>query len=125
MFTERDAKIALQQFAINRGNERAILLEKMMRKGTLHFSSKTYQNTGSSGIDSTRWHKYLGKYFNKGYVVDSYDNVVFNNVMEFLIFLSDYIDFKKGEYECWYSLSKDKQEEYRRQINNIKNRFVQ
>lgn len=137
MFIENDAKEALLAFA-KIDKEKAKLLEKIMRLETAHFKSKQYQLTGSAGMESGAWGKYLGKYFPNGYqVITMADNqpklrgkkyvqfIKWDNVFDFLTFLSDYIDRKKGDYACWNSLNESRKAIYRDHINSIKNRIIQ
>ena len=132
MFTENDAKEALQRFAL-KDKDRAQLLEKMFRCESNHFKSLQFQKTGSAGMEAGLWGKYLAKYFPNGYeTITLEDNktkkdaqfVLWDNIDNFLEFLSDYINRKKGDYACWNSLNEKRKLEYRKTINRIINRFV-
>lgn len=134
MFTDKNAQDALLNFA-KKDKARAQLLERMLRLETAHFKSKQYQLTGSAGMEDGKWN--LKTYFPNGYkTVTMNDNhpaergqtvvkfIVWDNVGNFLQFLSDYIDRNNGNFARWNSLNLDRQLKYKAEVNSVKNRFV-
>ena len=137
IFTEADAKLALLRIAKEKGKERAVLLEKMMRIETNHFTSKQYQLTGSAGMEDGLWGKQVKKYFPNGYATVMFrDNhptergttkplpfIVWNSVYDFCRFLSDYIDHYNGNYARWNGTAVAKQQKYQQLVSTVKSRF--
>ena len=137
VFTESDAQEALQRIAKEKGKDRAVLLEKMLRHETSHFTSKQYLATGSAGMEDGAWGKVVRPYFPNGYrTVFFKDNhpeargtskplpfIVWNSVYNFCRFLSDYIDRYGGNYARWNSTSTARQATYRQLVNAVRSRF--
>ena len=136
MFSEIQAKKALLDFA-KIDKPRAKLLEKMMRLETAHFTSKQFLLTGSAGMESGAWGSTVNKYFPNGYnTIPMNDNnpklrgktqvsfIVWDDIFDFLEFLSDYIDRHNGDYARWNSTNLARKTLYKLKVNSVKNRFV-
>jgi len=50
--------------------------------------------------------------------------IKWNNVYDFCVYLSDYIDRHKGNYARWNAISKERQVAYQIKVDKIKNRFI-
>jgi len=133
VFTEKDAKKALIELAAIKGKERAQLIERILRWETGHFKSQQYKLTGSAGMEAGDW-KNLDE--SKMKTIKMADNhpekvkekmrtfLVWDNVLSFCLYLSDYIDRYNGNYARWNSTSEVQQSRYRKSINSVKTRFI-
>lgn len=128
MFTEQNAYDAIIKLAKLKGNIRAALIERMMREETAHFTSGQYVKTGSAGMERGAWPNissrvsYVKMRDNQdGRLVDF---IVWGEVYDFCIYLSDYIDRNGGNYARWNSTNYSRQQSYANRINQIKNRWI-
>lgn len=129
-FTPLNAKNALQQIAINKGVQRAKLIEKIFRLETNHFKSLQYKKTGSAGMEDGKWFDLKkGTYT----TIEMDDNsptrgvvkfIRWNNVYDAMEYLSDYIDRHNGNFARWNSTNTTKQQKYSSIVNSIKNQYV-
>ena len=132
MFTRIDAETALKEIQILKGTERAKLIEKIIRLETNHFSSKQYALSGSAGMEQGAWHGIDESKFSTFQMKDNHLTgakqmrtfIKWNSVLDFCIYLSDYIDRHKGNYARWNSMMPERQEAYRLKVNSIKARIV-
>jgi len=132
MFTEADAKEAILKLAQIKGVERAKLIEKMLRLETRHFRSLQYKMSGSAGMEEGSW-KNLPK--NSYTTFQMKDNplkadkqmrtfIKWNNVYDFCVYLSDYIDRHDGNHLRWNAISAERQAMYKKHLEGIRNRFI-
>lgn len=128
MFTEQDAYDAIIKLAKLKGNIRAALIERMFREETAHFTSGQYVKTGSAGMERGAWPNIPN---NVSYVKmrDNKDKrlvdfIVWNNVYDFVLYLSDYIDRNGGNFARWNSTNPSRQRNYASRVNQIKNRWI-
>jgi hypothetical protein len=132
MFTEKEAKDAIIKIAELQGIEKARLIEKMLRLETAHFKSKQYQITGSAGMEKGKWanldeSKLTYIQMNDNHLTGAAKLRTFikwNNVLDFCLYLSDYIDRHEGNFARWNSVLQSKQKVYRKRVDEIKARFV-
>ena len=94
-FTVQNAKDAILKLEKVKGSKRAALIERMARLETAHFTSGQYKRTGSAGMDKGKWPGISSKvsYYRAR---DNQDNrlvdfIIWDNVYDFMIYLSDYI----------------------------------
>lgn len=132
MFTEKDAKDAIIKLSKVKGNDRAALIERMFRLETGgkggHFTSGQYRQTGSAGMERGKW---PGISSNVSYVKmrDNHDGrlvdfIVWENVYDFCIYLSNYIDRHNGDWARWNSRNAQRKNEYKRKVKSVKNRWI-
>jgi len=133
MFTEKDAEKALKELATFKGKERAQLIERIFRWETRHFKSKQFQICGSPGMELGDW-KELDE--SKFRTIDMPDNhpdkvtklmrtfIIWPDILDFCVFLSNYIDRYNGNYARWNTTNSAKQVLYRQAIDSVKNRFI-
>jgi len=132
MFTRIDAETALKEIQILKGTERAKLIEKILRLETNHFRSKQYALSGSAGMEMGAWHGIDESKFSTFQMKDNHLTgakqmrtfIKWNSVLDFCIYLSDYIDRHKGNYARWNSMMIPRQEAYRVKIDSIINRII-
>ena len=130
MFTEENAKEAINALKQVKGIDRAKLVEQMLRIETDNFKSKQYKLTGSAGMEDGKWRlKHLLPYFPGGKykTITIQDNhrkgryvkfIVWNSVKDFVFFLSDYID--RNGAQRWNPVNPD----YLAEVQKIKTLFV-
>lgn len=132
MFTEKDAEKALIEFMALKGKERAKLIERMFRLETRHFKSTQFQVCGSPGMEDGNWSGLDESKFEKVKMKDNHLTgekqmrtfIKWHNILDFCVYLSDYIDRHKGNYGRWNSMNAEKQAKYMRVVGTIKNRFI-
>ena len=123
---------ALREIEKIKGKERAILLEKIARCETAHFTSKQWKLTKSFGMEQGKWAN-LDESKMKTIVMN--DNIltgakksrvflVWDNVLDFCLYFSDYIDRHKGNYARWNRTTEDGQKKYRDKIEQIRNKII-
>lgn len=132
MFTSKDAQNAILALKDIKGVERARLIEKILRLETAHFRSKQYQLSGSAGMEAGNWKDLDPKSYTTFQMNDNHLTgekklrtfIKWNNVLDFCIYLSDYIDRHGGNYARWNSTNPERQDKYINKVNSIKARFV-
>lgn len=132
MFTKEDGEKALLEIQKLKGTERAKLLEKIIRLETRHFKSKQYALSGSAGMEMGAWHGIDESKFSTFQMKDNHLTgekqmrtfIKWNSVLDFLLYLSDYIDRHKGNYARWNSMKPERQELYRKNLEGIINRTI-
>jgi hypothetical protein len=132
MFTRLEGENALLEIQKLKGTERAKLLEKIIRLETNHFRSKQYALSGSAGMEMGAWHGIDESKFSTFQMKDNHLTgakqmrtfIKWNNVLDFLLYLSDYIDRHKGNYARWNSMMPERQEAYRVKLKGIVNRTI-
>jgi hypothetical protein len=128
MFTESQAKDAILRLAKSKGIDRAALIERMFRHETGHFTSGQYKKTGSAGMEVGKW---PGIPNNISFVTmrDNHDNrmakfIVWNDVYDFCIYLSDYIDRHGGNWSRWNSTKVSTQKAYINKVAKVRSRWI-
>lgn len=132
MFTAEHAKEAILKLEKLKGRDRARLVERLLRLETAHFKSKQYQLTGSAGMEYGKWENLDEDSFEKIQMKDNHLKgekqmrtfIKWKSVYDFCIYLSDYIDRHNGNYARWNSLNPERQKNYIKKADAIKNRFV-
>ena len=132
MFTEQDGIQALQELEKLKGYDRAKLIEKILRLETNHFKSKQYALSGSAGMEMGNWvgideTKFTTFKMNDNHLTGAKKVRTFikwNNVLDFCLYLSDYIDRYKGNYARWNSMNLERQAMYRTKVASITNRII-
>lgn len=133
MFSETDAKEALIKLMSIKGKERAQLIEKIFRWETAHFRSKQFQYCGSPGMEDGDWKDLDESTMKKIVMKDNHPEkvkiddrvfLVWNNILDFCLYLSDYIDRYNGNYARWNSRNLDQQERYRKCIKSVLPKFT-
>jgi hypothetical protein len=132
MYTSKDAEISLLELKKLKGTEKAQLIEKILRLETNHFRSKQYAISGSAGMEMGAWQGIDETKFSTFQMKDNHLTgekqmrtfIKWNSVLDFCLYLSDYIDRYKGNYARWNSMNTERQEAYRIKINSIKARIV-
>src|SRR6478752_8055182 len=101
MFTERDAEKALVELAAIKGKDRAQLIERMFRLETNHFKSRQFALCGSCGMENGKWPDLKPGTYSTIEMNDNHPEKVsvlkrvfikWNNILDFCLYLSDYID---------------------------------
>lgn len=130
MFTINDARVAVLRIAQVKGKTRAALIERMFRLETAHFESRQYALTGSAGMERGKWSR-AGMPSNISYIKmrDNHtqklvDFIVWPNVYDFCLYLSNYIDRYNGNWARWNSTKAAAQHDYRIKVKNIRNRWI-
>jgi hypothetical protein len=127
MFTKEDAINGLKRLAKSHPHNVKIC-EKIFRLETAHFTSEQYKNCGSAGMEVGKWANlpvYKGVYTTRENGTGIYKSfIIWLDVYQFLVYLSDYIDRHNGNYARWYSTNVFKQIYYRTILAKIKNRIV-
>jgi len=132
MFTKLDGETALLEIQKLKGTERAKLLERMMRLETNHFKSKQYTISGSAGMEMGAWQGIDETKFTTFLMKDNHLTgakqmrtfIKWNSVLDFLLYLSDYIDRHKGNYARWNSMMPERQQAYKLKLDSIINRTI-
>ena len=132
MFTSKDAEISLLEIKKLKGIEKAQLIEKILRLETNHFRSKQYAISGSAGMEMGAWKGIDESKFSTFQMKDNHLTgekqmrtfIKWNSVLDFCLYLSDYIDRYNGNYARWNSMNLERQESYRVKVNSIKARIV-
>lgn len=133
MFTIQDAEKALRELAELKGKERAQLIERILRWETNHFKSKQYKLTGSAGMEDGKWVGLKQGSYTTIQMLDNHPHKVtnpmrtfikWNNVLDFCLYLSDYIDRHKGNFGRWNSTNEAKQQVYVKCVNSVRNRII-
>jgi hypothetical protein len=132
MFTSKDAEISLLEVKKLKGTEKAQLIEKILRLETNHFRSKQYAISGSAGMEMGAWKGIDESKFSTFQMKDNHLTgekqmrtfIKWNSVLDFCLYLSDYIDRYNGNYARWNSMNLERQESYRVKVNSIKARIV-
>lgn len=127
MFTEADAKEAIQEVTKKYGTATAQTVEKMMRLETAHFTSMQYRLTGTAGMEIGKWGKSVpnaGTVQMKEGGTGIKKTFLVWNPKNFALFLADYITRYNGNFARWNSLQPDTQKEYANRVSKIKSRFV-
>jgi hypothetical protein len=132
MFTSKDAEISLLEVKKLKGIEKAQLIEKILRLETNHFRSKQYAISGSAGMEMGAWKGIDESKFSTFQMKDNHLTgekqmrtfIKWNSVLDFCLYLSDYIDRYNGNYARWNSMNLERQESYRVKVNSIKARIV-
>jgi hypothetical protein len=132
MFTSKDAEISLLEVKKLKGIEKAQLIEKILRLETNHFRSKQYAISGSAGMEMGAWKGIDESKFSTFQMKDNHLTgekqmrtfIKWNSVLDFCLYLSDYIDRYNGNYARWNSMNLERQEAYRVKVNSIKARIV-
>ena len=131
-FTIADAEEALRQLEKIKGRERARLIERMFRLETAHFKSGQYKLSGSAGMEMGNWQGIDESKFSTFRMKDNHLTgdkqmrtfIKWNSVLDFCLYLSDYIDRYDGNFARWNSRDSARQEMYRFRVSQIKNRTV-
>ena len=131
-FTIADAEEALRQLEKIKGRERARLIERMFRLETAHFKSGQYKLSGSAGMEMGNWQGIDESKFSTFQMKDNHLTgdkqmrtfIKWNSVLDFCLYLSDYIDRYDGNFARWNSRDSARQEMYRFRVSQIKNRTV-
>ncbi|MBP2615256.1 hypothetical protein [Chryseobacterium jejuense] len=148
-FDIEDAKEALKYIHDNFGRERAIVIEKMYRLETSHFTSLQYKETGTPGMeahgespyygwDSKFWEsnpEYIpmgltgikegkGIGYNKQDTKNNKQFIIFPSVKAGMLYLNAYIDRYNGNYARWYSTSEVGQKKYIETLKGIRPQIV-
>jgi len=132
MFTSKDAEISLLELKKLKGTEKAQLIEKILRLETNHFRSKQYAISGSAGMEMGAWKGIDESKFSTFQMKDNHLTgekqmrtfIKWNSVLDFCLYLSDYIDRYNGNYARWNTMNLERQEAYRVKVNSIKARIV-
>jgi hypothetical protein len=132
MFTSKDAELSLLEIKKLKGTEKAQLIEKILRLETNHFRSKQYAISGSAGMEMGAWKGIDESKFSTFQMKDNHLTgekqmrtfIKWNSVLDFCLYLSDYIDRYNGNYARWNSMNLERQESYRVKVNSIKARIV-
>jgi hypothetical protein len=132
MFTSKDAEISLLEVKKLKGIEKAQLIEKILRLETNHFRSKQYAISGSAGMEMGAWKGIDESKFSTFQMKDNHLTgekqmrtfIKWNSVLDFCLYLSDYIDRYNGNYARWNTMNLERQESYRVKVNSIKARIV-
>ena len=129
MHTIDDAYRAIIRLAKTKGKKRAALIERIMREETAHFTSEQYKKTGSAGMEYGKWsnlpNSVIGKVKmrdNKTKILKTF--IVWNNVYDFCIYLSDYIDRYDGDWGRWNSTNPAVKYNYKVRVNKVRNRWI-
>lgn len=127
-FTVQDAKDAILKLEKVKGSKRAALIERMARLETGHFTSGQYKITGSAGMEKGKWPGISSKvsYYRAR---DNHDNrlvdfIIWDNVYDFMIYLSDYIDRHGGDWARWNSINIYRKNYYKRKVKAVKNKWI-
>lgn len=123
---------ALKEIERLKGKERAIIIEKMLRLETNHFRSQQFKLTKSAGMEYGKWQNLNEDAFTTIKMKDNHLTgekqmrtfIKWNSVLDFCLYLSDYIDRHNGNYGRWNSMKEEKQAKYRATIGLIKNRII-
>lgn len=132
MFTFKEAEIALKEIERLKGKDRAKLIEKILRLETNHFRSKQYALSGSAGMEMGAWSNLDESKFTTFQMRDNHLTgakqmrtfIKWNSVLDFCLYLSDYIDRHKGNYARWNTTDPDRQAKYMMKVQSIRNRFI-
>ena len=132
MFTSKDAELSLLELKKLKGTEKAQLIEKILRLETNHFRSKQYAISGSAGMEMGAWKGIDESKFSTFQMKDNHLTgekqmrtfIKWNSVLDFCLYLSNYIDRYNGNYARWNSMNTERQESYRVKVNSIKARIV-
>jgi hypothetical protein len=132
MFTEKDAENAIKAVKDLKGIDRARLIEKMLRLETRHFKSKQFKLSGSAGMEDGKWkglnpNSYTTFKMNDNHLTGALRERTFikwNNVLDFCLYLSDYIDRYDGNFGRWNSIIPEKQNKYMTYVNRMSAKFV-
>lgn len=132
MFTFKEAEIALKEIERLKGKDRAKLIEKILRLETNHFRSKQYAMSGSAGMEMGAWANLDESKFTTFQMRDNHLTgakqmrtfIKWNSVLDFCLYLSDYIDRHKGNYARWNTTDPDRQAKYMMKVQSIRNRFI-
>lgn len=132
MFTFKEAEIALKEVERLKGKDRAKLIEKILRLETNHFRSKQYALSGSAGMEMGAWSNLDESKFTTFQMRDNHLTgakqmrtfIKWNSVLDFCLYLSDYIDRHKGNYARWNTTDPDRQAKYMMKVQTIRNRFI-
>lgn len=128
MFTIKDAEDALRKLAAIKGRERARIVEQIFRWETGHFKSKQYQLCGSPGMEDGDWKDLDESVMKKIQMKDNHPEkvkivmrtfLVWNDVFDFCMYLSDYIDRYNGKWERWNSTNPNQQLKYKKCVESI------
>jgi hypothetical protein len=132
MFTRIDGENALKEIQKLKGTERAKLIEKIIRLETNHFRSKQYAISGSAGMEMGAWSGIDESKFSTFQMKDNHLTgdkqmrtfIKWNSVLDFCIYLSDYIDRHKGNYARWNSMLPERQAAYRLKLDGLINKTI-
>lgn len=143
MFTEQDAKQAIQEVAKVYGEDGAAIIEKMIRLESGHFKSENYKKTGGAGMEvfgssypfgwktaAEYWknkpsHKPTGTLTMKENKTGKQKTfLVFPSVTASLMTTAYVISKRDWNAGAWFSKIASEQEKYNKAINSIKARFV-
>lgn len=125
MFTTDDALNALKQLEKVKGKFIAQIVERMYRLETNHFKSSQYKITGTAGMEQGKWSNVpsLDTIKLKDPVLGYRDYLIWNP-NDFVFYLADYIERHSGNWARWNSTIASKQDEYRKRVNSVKNKFI-
>lgn len=132
MFTILDAELAILRIAKLKGEERAKLIERMLRLETNHFRSLQFKKSGSAGMEEGNWKDLPKGSYTTFQMKDNHLTgekqmrtfIKWNSVYDFCIYLSDYIDRYNGNYARWNAISKERQDAYMIKVKSVRNRFL-
>lgn len=132
-YTENDAKDALLKFEAIKGRDRARKIEQIWRWETGHFKSDQFKLTGTAGMELGNWSnldesKMRTIKMNDNHLTGAKKSrtfLVWDNLLDFLLYLSDYIDRHDGNIGRWNSTDPGKQAKYINKIDTITPRFIQ
>ena len=126
-FTPDDAKAALLKISAKYGKDMGATVERIMRLETAHFTSGQYRKTGTAGMVVGKWsnlpYKNMPtvKYDVKG---KTYEYIVWPDVFSFMEYLVSYINRNNGNWARWNSTSPVVQENYRKLVGGVTNKFI-
>lgn len=132
-YTAQDAQKALERFIEVTGRkDRAQEIERVWRLETLHFKSLQFKLTGSAGMEKGKW-AFLDE--DKMATIQMADNhlegdkkmrtfLVWDDLFDFCMYLSNYIDRYDGNVGRWNSMNPAKQKKYADKLKTIKVRFA-
>ncbi len=133
IFGPNEALYALLELEKLKGKERAKLIERILRWETAHFKSTQYKLTGSAGMELGQWSDLDESKFATVKMKDNHPHlvkedirtfIVWPSVLDFCLYLSDYIDRHDGDFARWNSTKEAKQIIYAQKVNSVKNRFI-
>jgi hypothetical protein len=132
-YTENDAKDALLKFEAIKGRDRARKIEQIWRLETEHFKSDQFKLTGTAGMELGNWSnldesKMRTIKMNDNHLTGAKKSrtfLVWDNLLDFLLYLSDYIDRHDGNIGRWNSTDPGKQAKYINKVDTIIPRFIQ
>lgn len=125
MFGASEAKDALLKIAGTYGKEMASNIERIMRLETAHFTSGQYQKTGTAGMVVGKWSGLPANLPTVHYTVKGKDYEYYVwNVYDFTNYLAKYIIKNNGNWARWNSTNPVTQENYRKLVGGVTNKFI-